>query len=110
MPSISTFIPGRSISKTAAARASALPGSDHLGRRFSAQHQPQGSQEQALARAGFPGPGAVAALKLDVHVFDQRQVLYGQFSKHGSLDRVVKVSLETADADYQSQTSASGAG
>ena len=78
-----------------------LARADQVGRRLAAQDQPKRGQEQALARAGLAGPGAVARLQLDVHVFDQRQVLHREFTQHGSLDHVVTVSLEASGEDYQ---------
>ncbi len=61
----------------------ALAGADQVGRRLAPQHQPQGRQQQALARPRLAGPGAVALLELDAGVLDQRQVLDGQFAEHG---------------------------
>ena len=49
-------------SNTAAARASSA-GADQVGRRLAPQDQPQGRQQQALARPGLARPGAVSPLE-----------------------------------------------
>ena len=59
-----------------------LAGSDHVGRRFSAQDERQCGQKQAFACPGFSCPGAVAVVELDVRVFDECQVLDREFAKH----------------------------
>ena len=66
----------------------ALARPDQVGRRLPAQHQAQRRQEQALARPRLARPGAISAVELDVHVFDQRQVLNREFTKH---DPVISV-------------------
>ena len=55
---------------------------DQVGRGFPSQHQPERRQQQALARPGLSRPGAETALQLDLHVLDQRQVLYRKFTQH----------------------------
>ena len=80
--STSARIAGSPTSNTAAARASFLPRAHQVGRRLAPEHQPQARQEQALARPRLAGPGAIAALELDAHVLDQRQVLNRELAKH----------------------------
>jgi hypothetical protein len=62
-----------------------LAGADQLGRRLLAQDQAQCGQEQALPCTRLARPGAESRLQLDVHIFDQRQVLHREFTQHGRL-------------------------
>ena len=49
---------------------------DQVGRGFPSQHQPERHEQQALTRPGLSRPGAETAFQLDLHVLDQRQILY----------------------------------
>ena len=61
-----------------------MPVADEVARGLAAEDEAEGGEQQALAGAGLAGPGTVAGPEVDPGVFDQGEVLHGEFAEHGS--------------------------
>ena len=63
------------------------PGADEVGATAFAEKQAERAEKEGFARSGFAGPGAEARVQFDPHVFDQGEVLDGQFAQHAGMVR-----------------------
>ena len=62
-----------------------LPGANEFGRAALAEQEADGPEEKGFARAGFPSPGAEARGQFDPDIFDEGEILHGQFTQHAGM-------------------------